>query len=311
MSKWSFDLDKTRDRWQQLNRYYESVGLNACSFHCKDFSECKTSQKNTVIKQFSGGTSALMPLYDIFYQGKPIRILIIGKETGYMKNTEYGTAKKFHENTLNVLNCINWDKKNNHIKGTLKTLQYIYNLDTEYVYSSYVLTNLLRCSFQDFTRSDSVSAVHDTSTMRKNCYKHLIKEIEILEPTLVIAQGEWSTKKNGLIDVLNKRYHYQVKCIMQNKSKKYGLYQTPDFMCITSHHPAILGNWIKNLAPDSLWPMLDYLKTTGHIPSVSSDSLDEYEEMAMKIVDPIIINLQSNDYLRKTKYNTSMEKDFE
>lgn len=129
-------------------------------------SECKTSQKNNVIRQFSGGTSTSMPLYDVSYQGKPTQILMIGKKTGYMKNIEYSTSKKFYENTLNVLNCINRGK-NDHIKGTLKPLQHIYSLYTEYVYSSYALTNLLRCSFQGFTRSDSVSAVHDTSTMRK------------------------------------------------------------------------------------------------------------------------------------------------
>lgn len=299
MSNWCIDIDKTRNRWKILNNYYNVEGLNACSFHCSHYSECKESQKNSnIIKQFSGGTCALMPLYDISYNRIPLRILVIGKETAYMKNAEYGTSKDFHDNTLNVLNCINWYKKNNHIKGTLMTLQYIFNTKSEYVYSSYALTNLLRCSFQDSSRAESVSSVHDTKLMRDNCYCHLINELKILEPTLVIAQGEWSVKNGGLVDVLKHNYDGDVKCIMKNKTDKYGLYQVSNFMCITSHHPAILGNWIKNLAPDSLWPMIDYLKSIGYLPTISFEDSIEYERIAKTTVDPIIRNLKSNDLLR-------------
>ena len=132
-----------------------------------------------------------------------------------MKNTEYGTSANFYENCLNILNCINWEKKNNHIRGTLMILQNIFGIESDYVYSSYALTNLMRCSFQDGDKYDNVSNVSSTSIMKENCLKHLIKEIEILEPTIVIFQGEWAISgKNTIVDKLYSYYEIEKKCLL-------------------------------------------------------------------------------------------------
>jgi len=295
---WRFDEEKTRHRLTLLSEYYAEKGLNACDFSCNRYFECEKSQNEKTSKQFSGGTSAVMPLYDVAYNGVPIRILIIGKETGYMKNSEYGTSKNFEANNLNVLNCINWKNKNNHIKGTLYILQYIYNIKTEYVYASYVLSNLLRCSFQALDKFGNVSGTKDTQKMRENCAVHLINEIKILEPTLIITQGEWAIKGRGFVDVLQNAFG-RYTCLKMNGSGKYGLYHFNNFTFITTHHPAILGNWMKNLAPDSVWPMIDYLRSTGSLPIIEADSMSEYERLAKPIVDPIISVLPSNDWLRQ------------
>jgi hypothetical protein len=69
-------------------------------------------------------------------------------------------------------------------------------------------------------------------------------------------------------------------------------------MCITSHHPAILGHWLANLAPDSLWPMLDYLRSTGFLPTIDEKATAQYEAIVKPVVDPIIDVLPSNDRLR-------------
>lgn len=298
---WTADIEKTRDRCKKLLEYYKSVGLNADDFRCSHYEECKNSQKKcNVVKQYSGGTVGITPFYDISYNGKPIRILIVGKENGYMKNTKYGTSANFKENSLNILNCINWDKKNNHIKGTLMILQNIFGIDSDYAYSSYALTNLMRCSFQEEDKIDNVSNVSSTTTMKDNCLNHLIKEIEILEPTLIIFQGEWAISgKNTIVDKLYNYYGITKKCLLKNSNGKYGLYDFNKFMLITCHHPAILGNWIKNLAPDSVWPPLDYLRSINYLPTVDSKYSQEYLDMVKKYVDDILVNLESNDRLRK------------
>lgn len=302
MSKtWEIDFEKTRWRHQQLSDMYRLERLNANNFACKYYRYCKESQKEEgIVKQYAGGTAALMPAYDVYYNNQAIRVLVIGKETGYMPNTVYGTSDDFNTNNNNVLNCINWKKKNNHIKGTLYILQSIFNIDTEYVYASYALTDLIRCSFQKSALISNVSNVHDTKVMRHNCIEYLIKEIDILEPTLIIAQGEWTIKNNIL---LNKLYeHYGLyKEILKNSNEKYGLYEFKKFMCITCHHPAILGNWIKNLAPDSVWPMLEHLKQIGYLPDIDAKTLDTYEKLVFPVVNPIIEKLPSNDWLRQKK----------
>ena len=65
--------------------------------------------------------------------------------------------------------------------------------------------------------------------------------------------------------------------------------------------PVQLGNWIKNLAPDSVWPSIDYLKSIGALP-ISSDRdhvTAEYENLVKETVDEILQYLPSNDRLRK------------
>ena len=294
---WSFDIKKTENRIKLLQDYYKTQKLQACEFDCYYRDACEKSQLPSVKSQYLGGTAAVMPLYDVSYQNQPIRVLIVGKETGYMKNSTYGTSPNFETNNRNVLNCINWEKKNNHIKGTLYVLQNIFGIQTEYVYSSYALSNLLRCSFQNAQQFCNVSGTRDTSVMRNNCVLHLLEEIKILDPTLIITQGEWAIKGRGFVDVLSKCFgNYET--VRLNNSGKYGLYKFEKFHCITTHHPAILGNWVKNLAPDSVWPMLDQLRIMGYLPIVPPEANVAYEKFAKGIVDPVIATLSSNDFLR-------------
>ena len=300
---WNIDFDATQKRKAQLEKLYKEKGLNADSFSCPYYSICEGSQKSKCVrKQYSGGTAAISPCYDLSFDGTPVRTLVIGKETGYMKNEEYGTSPNFSANCSNVLNCINWKGKNNHIKGTLMMLQYMFNVDTEYIYSSYALSNHLRCAFQNMEKFDNTSAVSDTKIMRDNCMEYLFDEIDILEPTIIICQGEWAIKgKDNFVSRLSKKYHHSPECILTNSNGKYGLYKFPNFYVMTCHHPAILGNWIKNLAPDSVWPSIDYLKSIGALP-ISSDRdhvTAEYENLVKETVDEILQYLPSNDRLRK------------
>lgn len=260
----------------------------------------KITKKCNISKQYSGGTVGITPFYDLFYNDKPIRILIVGKENAYMKNMEYGTSPNFKQNCLNILNCINWEHKNNHIKGTLMILQNILGADSDYVYASYALTNLMRCSFQDENIINNVSNVNSTSVMKENCLRHLIKEIEILEPTLIILQGEWAISgKTTTVDKLYNYYQEEKKCLLKNSNGKYGLYEFDKFMLMTCHHPAILGNWIKNLAPDSVWPALDYLRKINFLPDVNKMDGYTYIDLVKNDVDKILNQLDSNDKLRR------------
>ena len=289
---WEIDIAATQDRKAKLNELYNKEGLNAERFDCKFYSECLSSQKGKCVgKQYAGGTAAISPFYDISYNGIPMRTLIVGKETGYMKNEKYGTSPNFYENCNNVLNCINWKHKNNHIKGTLMILQYLFQVNTEYIYSSYALSNSLRCAFQDLAKIENLSSVSDTKIMRDNCIKYLFEEIDILEPDLIICQGEWSIRgKNNFIEKMSKSYEEKPVCLRKNTNGKYGLFKFNRCYVLTCHHPAILGNWIKNLAPDSVWPAIDYLREEGVLPQIDrATSTKEYE---------MLVSMQSNDRLR-------------
>ena len=289
---WEIDIAATQDRKAKLNELYNKEGLNAERFDCKFYSECLSSQKGKYVgEQYAGGTAAISPFYDISYNGIPMRTLIVGKETEYMKNEKYGTSPNFYENCNNVLNCINWKHKNNHIKGTLMILQYLFQVNTEYIYSSYALSNSLRCAFQDLAKIENLSSVNDTKIMRDNCIKYLFEEVDILEPNLIICQGEWSIRgKGNFIEKMSKSYEEKPVCLRKNTNGKYGLFKFNRCYVLTCHHPAILGNWIKNLAPDSVWPAIDYLREEGVLPQIDrATSTKEYE---------MLVSMQSNDRLR-------------
>jgi hypothetical protein len=300
MNKWQFNTEKTKVRFSALKNYYKVNGLSPDDFHCRYFSECSSSQGMGTKKQYAGGTACLMPFYDVAYNGKEVRVLIIGEETGYMANTKYGTFDNLDIHRRTILNCTNWRGKNNHIKGTLITLQRIFEAETEYIYASFALSNLLRCAFQAKENLNKVSNVKDTPIMRRNCLTHLIDEIKILDPTLIIIQGSWALGgQTPFINRLAQSLGCGVKLLKSNKDGKYGLYQLNSLMCITTHHPALYGRWIANWSNDSLWPMLDYLKKTGYLPSFQKNTAAEYEKIVKSEVDSLIVGMPSNDILRQ------------
>ena len=300
MTKWQFNTEKTETRFLALKNYYKVHGLSADDFHCKYFSECSSSQKPGTKKQYAGGTAGLMPFYDVEYNKKEARVLIIGEETGYMANTNYGTFDNLDIHRRTILNCTNWRGKTNHIKGTLVTLQRLFEVETEYIYASFALSNLLRCAFQIEESINSVSKVKDTPVMRRNCLNYLIDEIKILEPTLIIIQGSWALGGQiPFIARLAKSLGSEVKLLKSNKDGKYGLYKLNSLMCITTHHPALYGRWISNWSKDSLWPMVDYLKEINYLPSFEKEAATEYEKTVKPVIDSLIKGMPSNDLLRQ------------
>lgn len=290
--KWSFDTTKTQERYKALEEYYKLQGLNAEDFRCRFFAECAVSQKPGTIKQYSGGTIGLSPFYDVSYAGIPIRVLVIGKEASHEPEALYGTAANFAVRSRQIHDTIFSTRRTNHIKGTLLTLQYIFGVQSEYVYASYALGNALRCAFQRAAIAQNTSNLPDTRTMRANCFQYLAKEIRILEPTLVITQGAWALNhKAPLIETLAAAFGVEPETIMTNEvNGKYGLYAFPTFMYLTGHHPARLELWKKNLAPDSLWPMLGYLKTTGYLPAIAPEDADQYEAVVKPYIDSMTAN---------------------
>ena len=297
---WNFDQEKTKLRIKELNEYYKEHGLNAFGFKCEKKQNCVQSQKGKTVKQFHGSTASVTPLYDAVYNNMPIRILFIGKETAYMKklNNGYGIPENFDANNKIALKWIDSKKRNSHIEGTRLILRNIYNVESDYVYSSYALSNLLRCSFQDEDKRYKASSTRDTKEMRDNCVVHLIEEIKILKPTIIITQGAWAVSgRRTFIDILTDRFG-KYDLLKKNKNEKYGLYRFGTFYCVTTHHPGRLAVWKKNLANDSVWPMIDYMRNKEKCLPSEKMSVSAYENSVKRFIDPIISTLKSNDSLR-------------
>ncbi len=299
MSGWLFDVPKTRRRYQALLKHYQQAGLNADNFACPHYAACEDSQRGAK-NLFKGGTLGLMPLYDVSYNGTPIRIFIIGKEDGYTPESRrygkpelhpYGIPANFSLRCKQCLQATQRTTLNPHIKGTLLTLQRIFEVQSQYLYASYALGNGLRCAFQKDPNSENHSDLPDTPIMRRNCFPYLVKEIEILEPTLVITQGNWAIDANHPVMAQLHRAFGPSKRLMVSSNGKHGLYEFPSFMYLTSYHPARLGPWKTRLAPDALWPMIDHLKDIGYLPHISSEEAAQYEAKVKPAVDKLLNRL--------------------
>lgn len=309
MTNWTFDEQRTQQRYHELRQYYQERGLNADSFACNYWRECShsaESRSQELVRQYRGGTAGLCPFYDVRYQGREIRVLVIGKEESYDREKPFRTSSNFDVRSQNCLTTIYSQSRTFHIRGTLLTLQRIFGVESEYVYASYALSNVLRCAFQKRNIAENTTGLQDTPTMRQNCMGYLADEIRILEPTLIITQGSWAVdSKRSFISQLEKSFGHTT-CIMKNRvNQKYGLYEFSEsefkFMCITGHHPARLNIWRKNLAPDSVWPMIARLKSIGYLPTVSAeeaeDAKDEYEQLVRPRVDEMVREWQSDRLL--------------
>ena len=286
MIKWKFDEKATKTRYDKLKRYYEIHRLNADKFKCKDVASCEKSQPNGIQNQYKGGTAGLSPFYDVKYKGKSVRVLIVGKESGYKPNETYRTTPNFDARNKAVLEVI-YGGRNNHIEGTLDALKEIFQINTNYIYASYALSNVLRCSFQVENKFTHRTAVHDTAQMRSNCFEYLVEEIKILEPTVLITQGSWSIQPfvQRLAISLGTSFKTLKTYPERPQGREYGLYKFPDFMCITSHHPSRLAQWRKNLAPYSLWPMIEQLRKMNYLPTFEQNASTEYEKFVRPTID--------------------------
>ena len=130
-----------------------------------------------------------------------VKVLVVGQE-----------GKNGHTRTGKTEERIEQD--NEHYRKTLYTLALILCKDTpkgfskealrpyEKLLKNFCLTNYYKCAIQKGNAYACRDLPH-TQTMRANCYRILVKEIDILEPDIVIIQGKftpesfWAAYENG------------------------------------------------------------------------------------------------------------------
>ena len=141
-----------------LQDVYKDQGLNADgTFSCKHWPNCLASQKPGTVQQYSGSTAGLTPFYDVWYRGQPLRVLIVGKERSYDSGLKYGVAPNVNARSWQCLYTIQSHTRTNHIKGTLLTLQWIFEVASDNLCACYALSNILRCGFQRQEAAENTS----------------------------------------------------------------------------------------------------------------------------------------------------------
>lgn len=177
--------------------------------------------------------------------GNP-KILIVGQE-GKTGHQEVGKTTE----SIDPRSGAN----NDHYRKTLYTLALLFGRDTPLGYANtdlvahedllqrFCLTNYFKCAIAGDSESDC-RGLHHTRAMKDNCYHLLAKEIDVLEPDIVVIQGKftpppfWSVYGKGVRINGNRTREDDTLSLYRynHKNKK-------PFYILYSYHPCYFSAW--------------------------------------------------------------------
>jgi hypothetical protein len=186
----------TQGRYDDLAAYMQKNVLAPHGFCCASESSCRGSLKPAL--EFSPGQlSFLGRHYDLAVEGVPLRILVLGMDTG-RTDASVGLDQRRQQIYDRIPETFN--KRNSHMRGTTLALRVLLGCESwdtpadEYlaldgarvhVLDAYAMANLRLCSA---TKPPSTNS-RATTMMSRNCLRHLRTTIELLEPTIVVTQS--------------------------------------------------------------------------------------------------------------------------
>jgi hypothetical protein len=199
-----WDREGSAVRRRVLRDYYARHVLRGDCFVCGQRGECRASYAGRFVPAQLNAPGAC---YDLTADGVPLRIVIIGQETGTL-HAHIAVAQRLqnmhraaHEQRYRADGV--HKARSQHIKGVTSALRLLFGkglgeaYDDEFVhfadgtqrhlFDCFALVNYLLCSAVSTTRSKRGES---TATMRRNCNRHFRATLEILEPTVLVAQGK-------------------------------------------------------------------------------------------------------------------------
>ena len=91
-----------------------------------------------------------------------------------------------------------------------------------------------------------------------------------------------------VLDLTGERFYLHDEVLVDESDGLSGLYEFPGLMLIISTYSTRrYGDWLKNHAPDTLWPMIGHLKTTGYLPTIPPEARDSYERRVKPVIDAL------------------------
>lgn len=218
------DTQKTNQRLAQLQAFLNDKVLDSTTkeFRCSHANDCKASARSGPDRDFfSGQLRHVGYKYDLMANGKPLRVVVIGKSYGGMGDADRGEKHcdldKRYDMIMDVSKySVVWGSgrsgcRNQHMSGTTFLLRLIFgcglenavNHDSEFVclsgdserthlFDMFALLDFVLCSAVTIGNSSD----RTTPTMVSNCSPFLHRALEILQPNLVISQGvaDWLEK---------------------------------------------------------------------------------------------------------------------
>ena len=234
------NTSKTETRKAELLNLYRNL---YCNGGCRSFIECAESINMKCHDNWDTfDWSARVGInYDLTIDGVDVRILIIGKEAKELKNQLNDPSQW-------------WPGIKRHYQVTYNTLKQLFNYypaddSNNHILSMYALTNVYSCAFR--SKPDQTTGIKNSPIQKNNCLLIRKKEIEILEPTVILIQ----------YDYLNALDLFDDAVVCCNK-----VFYSPKQNChiIESSHPCCRRHpWRQDLNES-----INYIKANGIIPDL-------------------------------------------
>ncbi|HEX9236314.1 MAG TPA: hypothetical protein VF972_08545 [Actinomycetota bacterium] len=200
------DPARTVERMVELRRYMDANVLGPGGFCCASLATCRGSIR-AQDRFYEGQLSHVGRHYDLALDGRPLRIVVVGQEDGGARtlisldqryeeiHDTSGMARRYYAEPSHPA-------RNPHMRGTTSVLRVILgqglgaNWEEEFVqtlggerfhvFDAFALVNALLCGAHPVGSAQGRS----TKVMRRNCLRHFAATMQILEPTLMVLQGE-------------------------------------------------------------------------------------------------------------------------
>ena len=201
------DPAKTAERVALLEEYAQRRVLADGQFLCRHHSQCRGSRPPRRYEFSEGQLSHIGRHYDLVLDGQETRIVVVGQEYAPSDPSLVGLEKR--RTQIEASGHQRWRGRNVHMRGTTSILRCLVGrepgTDTAgeqlfpdrpgaHLFDGFALVNRLLCSAIDVESGRGRSS----GVMQRNCSRHFVTTLEILEPTVLVIQGKkvrsWITR---------------------------------------------------------------------------------------------------------------------
>jgi len=229
------DKAATAQRLRALRDYMDANVLGPQGFCCASFAACRDSLGEGD-RFFEGQLSHVGCHFDLFRDGRPLRVVVVGQEDGGTRtcvslkeryeqiHNRSGLARRYYTDSEH-------SHRNPHMRGTTSALRVIFgkglgkNWEEEFIqtgegkpfhiFDAFALVNVLLCG----AHPPESARGRATKEMRDNCLEHFEATMKILQPTLLVLQGhgvlKWLSPVLGVMD--ERAPHLSEACLAGNR----------------------------------------------------------------------------------------------
>jgi len=190
-----------KDNVKELEKYYKSKGIGKDSFSCSNVDKCKINGEDN----HQGADTYIGSKY-----GEPFNLVVVCLDPGK-------DSKTFEERRLQIEGS---NPDNPHMKGTQKTLAALLvneDIDKVDLFSHYAMVNSCKCFPSDGTMNKA------PDDFFVNCRNHINDEIRLLEPDIIITQGNQAI--NAVAKYINqksaKEFYHAIATDMEREYPTY------------------------------------------------------------------------------------------